>query len=78
MPAIPVSQADLSVAGSASKLFASHFPADLWILGVQRRTGEAYLVEVVQTDITPPNQLPEPTQNVTYDPYYVRVVFSTR
>ena len=38
-------------------------------------TGEAYIVEVVGTDLTPPNQLPDPTQNVTYDPYYVRVVF---
>ena len=38
-------------------------------------TGEAYLVEVVDSDLTLPDQLPDPTQNVTYDPYYVRVVF---
>ena len=38
-------------------------------------TGEAYLVEVVGSDLTIPDQLPHPTQNATYDPYYVRVVF---
>ena len=38
-------------------------------------TGEAYIVELVGSDLTPPNQLPGPTQNATYDPYYVRVVF---
>ena len=27
------------------------------------------------TDLTLPDQLPNPTQNATYDPYYVRVVF---
>ena len=38
-------------------------------------TGEAYIVEVMGTDLTLPDQLPNPTQNATYDPYYVRVVF---
>lgn len=38
-------------------------------------TGEAYIVEVVDADFTPPDQLPNPTTNITYDPYYVRVVF---
>jgi hypothetical protein len=38
-------------------------------------TGEAYIVEVVGTDLTIPDQLPNATQNVTYDPFYVRVVF---
>jgi hypothetical protein len=38
-------------------------------------TGEAYLIEVVGTDLTVPDQLPNPTENATYDPYYVRVVF---
>ena len=38
-------------------------------------TGEAYLVELVPADLDIPDQLPNPTKNVTYDPYYVRVVF---
>ena len=38
-------------------------------------TGEAYIVEVVDADLAVPDQLPDPTQNTTYDPYYVRVVF---
>ena len=41
-------------------------------------TGECYLIELVPTDLTIPDQLPDPTQNVTYDPYYVRVVFLQR
>jgi hypothetical protein len=38
-------------------------------------TGEAYIVEVVDADLAIPDQLPRPTTNLTYDPYYVRVVF---
>ena len=38
-------------------------------------TGEAYLVQIVDTDMAVPDQLPQPTENLTYDPYYVRVVF---
>lgn len=38
-------------------------------------TGEAYIVEVVNADQTIPNQIPGATQNATYDPYFVRVVF---
>jgi hypothetical protein len=38
-------------------------------------TGEAYIIELVGSDVAPPNQLPNPTANATYDPYYVRVVF---
>jgi len=41
-------------------------------------TGECYLIELVPTDLNPPNQLPNPTQDATYDPYYVRVVFVQR
>ena len=41
-------------------------------------TGECYLIELVPTDLTVPNQLPNPTQDATYDPYYVRVVFVQR
>lgn len=40
-----------------------------------RKTGEAYIVEVVDADLAVPDQLPEATENTTYDPYYVRVVF---
>src|ERR1035438_8391258 len=38
-------------------------------------TGEAYIVEVVDADLAVPDQLPDATENATYDPYYVRVVF---
>ena len=38
-------------------------------------SGEAYIVEVVEADLTVPDQLPDPTINADYDPYYVRVVF---
>lgn len=38
-------------------------------------SGEAYIVEVVGTDLAIPDQLPQPTSNAGYDPYYVRVVF---
>jgi hypothetical protein len=38
-------------------------------------TGEAYIVEVVDADLGLPDQLPDPTVNTTYDPFYVRVVF---
>jgi hypothetical protein len=41
-------------------------------------TGECYLVELVPTDLTVPDQLPNATKNATYDPYYVRVVFLQR
>ena len=37
-------------------------------------TGEAYPGRAVNSDQTIPDQLPDATQNVTYDPYYVRVV----
>ena len=40
-----------------------------------RSTGEAYLVELVPADQSVPDQLPRPNENLTYDPYYVRVVF---
>ena len=38
-------------------------------------TGEAYIIEVVNSDLAIPDQLPNPTENLTYDPYYVRVAF---
>ncbi len=38
-------------------------------------TGEAYIVEIVNADLTVPTQLPMTPQNTSYDPYYVRVVF---
>ena len=41
-------------------------------------SGECYLIELVPTDLNIPNQLPDPTENATYDPYYVRVVFVQR
>jgi hypothetical protein len=41
-------------------------------------TGECYLIELVPSDLAIPDRLPNPTQNATYDPYYVRVVFVQR
>jgi hypothetical protein len=41
-------------------------------------TGEAYIVEIVGTDLAIPDQLPLATENTTYDPFYVRVVFLNR
>ena len=41
-------------------------------------TGECYLIELVPSDLATPDRLPNPTQNATYDPYYVRVVFVQR
>jgi len=41
-------------------------------------SGECYLIELVPTDLAVPDHLPNPTQNKTYDPYYVRVVFVQR
>jgi hypothetical protein len=42
------------------------------------KSGECYLIELVANDLTVPDKLPDPTQNATYDPYYVRVVFVQR
>ncbi|WP_434667423.1 hypothetical protein P5W99_38965 [Paraburkholderia sp. A3BS-1L] len=41
-------------------------------------TGECYLIELVATDLAIPDRLPHPSENATYDPYYVRVVFVNR
>ena len=41
-------------------------------------SGECYLIELVPSDLAIPDRLPNPTQNATYDPYYVRVVFVQR
>lgn len=38
-------------------------------------TGEGYLVELVPADQDVFDQLPQPAKNLTYDPYYVRIVF---
>ncbi len=40
-----------------------------------RELREAYLVELVPADQDVFDRLPYPTENLTYDPYYVRVVF---
>ena len=44
----------------------------------EAKTGECYLVELVANDLDVPDRLPNPTENATYDPYYVRVVFVGR
>ena len=75
-PAVEVTQAGIAAAGVSAAMFARRQYQPIYGFSVYNSgTGEAYLVEVVQTDIAPPDQLPYPTTNLTYDPYYVRVVF---
>jgi hypothetical protein len=75
-PQIEVSQARDTVAAAAESVaFRRQYQPIYGFSVYNSGTGEAYIVEVVATDLKIPDQLPQPTQNVTYDPYYVRVVF---
>ena len=66
---------DASIVASAPAILSRLYQPIYGFSVYNSATGEAYLVEVVGSDLTPPDQLPYPTQNVTYDPFYVRVVF---
>ena len=58
---------------------AGRVPTQIYGFSVYNATtGECYLIELVPTDLNPPDQLPNPTRNATYDPFYVRVVFVQR
>lgn len=75
-PQVEVTQARAAVAGVAEAAAFRRVYQPIYGFSVYNPgTGEAYIVEVVGTDLQIPDQLPQPTQNVTYDPYYVRVVF---
>jgi hypothetical protein len=75
-PAVEVTQAVDAATATRTDTFARRQYQPIYGFSIYNAgTGEAYIVEVVGTDLTTPNQLPSATQNVTYDPYYVRVVF---
>ena len=72
---------DIAFAAAATTAASSQAsrPAVIYGFSVYNaRTGECYLIELVPTDLAIPDRLPNPTQNATYDPYYVRVVFVQR
>jgi hypothetical protein len=76
-PAFAVTQAQLATAGESPILDVGlrQFQPIFGFSAYNPGTGEAYIVEVVNADLSIPDQIPDPTQNATYDPYYVRVVF---
>lgn len=74
-PAANVLQDRISVSAQQSLSFARLYQPIYGFSVYNPATGEAYIVEVVNADLDVPDQLPNPTQNTTYDPYYVRVVF---
>ena len=75
-PVLGVAQADIATTATQSATFGQRLYQPIYGFTVYNPgTGEAYIIEVMGSDLTPPNQLPDPTQNATYDPYYVRVVF---
>ncbi|MGH3576155.1 MAG: hypothetical protein ACRDU0_01140, partial [Mycobacterium sp.] len=75
-PAFAVTQANYAVAARSTADFARRQNQTIYGFSVYNPgTGEAYIVELVGTDLTIPDQLPNATQHVTYDPFYVRVVF---
>ena len=75
-PPIEVSQSRDTVAAAAESVAFQRVYQPIYGFSVYNPgTGEAYIIEVVGTDLQIPDQLPQPTQDVTYDPYYVRVAF---
>ena len=75
-PQIAVTQARFSGTAAPAEEIAQRRYQPIYGFSVYNPgTGEAYIIEVVDADLNIPDQLPDPTQNVTYDPYYVRVVF---
>ncbi len=66
---------DIATVSSAAAILRRRYQPIYGFSVYNSATGEAYLVEVVGSDITPPDRLPYATQNLTYDPFYVRVVF---
>jgi hypothetical protein len=76
LPAREVVQVRTEASNANAVSFMQASPQQIFGFSVYNpATGEAYIIEIVNNDLTPPNQLPYPTQDATYDPYYVRVVF---
>jgi hypothetical protein len=70
---------DAAAAGAGNFADQARKPQTVYGFSVYNAaSGECYLIEVVPTDLAIPDRLPDPTQNATYDPYYVRVVFVQR
>jgi hypothetical protein len=74
-PTRNVVQGRTEVAAIQTTVDAQQLPTIYGFSVYNPATGEAYIVEVVDADLAVPDQLPDATENTTYDPYYVRVVF---
>ena len=75
-PVVAVTQSSAAaVTGTTASFGVQHHQPIYGFTVYNPGTGEAYIIELVGSDLTPPDQLPNPTRNATYDPYYVRVVF---
>ncbi|HVH76575.1 MAG TPA: hypothetical protein VM755_16790 [Stellaceae bacterium] len=74
-PAIAVAQAGAAATVAAEAAARRRYETIYGFSVYNPGTGEAYIVELVATDLNIPDRLPAPTENATYDPYYVRVVF---
>jgi hypothetical protein len=75
-PAAEVTQARFTGQTTTTQTSARRRYEPIWGFSVYNSgTGEAYIVELVNADLDIPDQLPQPTKNTDYDPYYVRVVF---
>lgn len=71
-----MAQAEILNTGLLVPRFRERFYQPIYGFSVyDPRTGEAYIVEVVEADLQTPDQLPNPTANANYDPFYIRVVF---
>ncbi len=65
----------ITVSSSSAAVLRRRFQTIYGFSVYNTATGEAYIVEVVGSDLTVPDQIPYPTRDQTYDPFYVRVVF---
>jgi hypothetical protein len=61
--------------GLPNALFAPRFLKIYGFSIYNPQNGEAFIVQLVDSDQDIPDQLPKPTKDATYDPYYVRVAF---
>lgn len=75
LPVLDVVQVRTTDAGDVATTEARRLQTIYGFSVYNPASGEAYIIEVVDADLVAPNQLPVATENTTYDPYYVRVVF---
>jgi hypothetical protein len=66
---------DITVSAASAAITRRRFQTIYGFSVYNAATGEAYIVEVVGSDLTVPDQIPYATRDQTYDPFYVRVVF---